>query len=65
MTGTVIGGTAMAVGLGVAIRPVAGGAIFDGTASYDWLFIGALHRHRRLIALTFRPFAPPRTAVAV
>jgi MFS family permease len=58
MMGMVIGGMAMAGGLGMATGPVAGGLIYDEFASYSWLFIvsfgvgiGAF-----LIALTFRPF---------
>jgi len=57
MMGTVIGGTAMAGGLGMATGPVAGGLIYDSFASYSWLFIGsfALGIGAFLIALTFRP----------
>ena len=58
MMGMVIGGMAMAGGLGMATGPVAGGLIYDTFASYAWLFIisfgvgiGAF-----LIALTFKPF---------
>ena len=49
MMGTVIGGMAMAGGLGMATGPVAGGLIYDAFASYSWLFITSLRaRHRRL-----------------
>ncbi|KQW42295.1 hypothetical protein ASD88_22340 [Pelomonas sp. Root662] len=41
MMGTVIGGTAMASSVGMALGPVLGGLIFDATSSYTWLFIGA------------------------
>jgi hypothetical protein len=41
MMGTIIGGTAMAGGLGMAIGPVAGGFIYDTTGSYAWLYLGA------------------------
>jgi MFS family permease len=58
MMGTVVGGTVMAGGLGMATGPVVGGMIFDHYATYSWLFavscamgIGSV-----LIALTFRPF---------
>ena len=58
MMGTVIGGMAMAGGLGMATGPVVGGLIYDATASYTWLFItcfsvgiGAF-----VIAMTFKPF---------
>jgi MFS family permease len=57
MMGTVIGGTAMAGGLGMATGPVAGGLIYDSFASYWWLFIGsfALGIGAFQIALTFKP----------
>lgn len=41
MMGTVIGGTAMASSLGMALGPVLGGLIYDAFTSYAWLFIGA------------------------
>ena len=58
MMGTVIGGTAMAGGLGMATGPMTGGLIYDSFASYAWLFIGsfALGISAFLIALTFKPF---------
>lgn len=58
MMGMVIGGMAMAGGLGMASGPVAGGLIYDSFASYAWLFIGAfiLGIGAFLIALTFKPF---------
>ena len=58
MMGTVIGGMAMAGGLGMATGPVAGGLIYDSFASYSWLFIisFALGIGAFLIALTFKPF---------
>jgi MFS family permease len=68
MMGTVIGGTAMAGGLGMAIGPIGGGLIYDNFGSYAWLFIGSftLGILAFLIASTFRPFpkAPLATAVA-
>lgn len=68
MMGTVIGGTAMAGGLGMAIGPLAGGLIYDSLASYAWLYIGAfiMGVGAFLIALTFRPFpaARPEPALA-
>ena len=39
--GTVIGGTAMAGGLGMATGPLAGGLIYDSFASYQWLYVGS------------------------
>jgi MFS family permease len=58
MMGTVIGGLAMAGGLGMATGPVAGGWIYDAYASYAWLYIGSfvLGLGAFLIALTFKPF---------
>lgn len=59
MMGTVIGGTATAGGLGMALGPVAGGWIYDSFASYSWLYIGswAIGLGAVLIALTFKPAA--------
>ena len=58
MMGTVIGGTAMAGGLGMALGPVAGGLIYDTFASYSWLYIGAwgMGLGATLMAFTFKPF---------
>jgi MFS family permease len=58
MMGTMIGGMAMAGGLGMATGPVLGGLIYDAFASYAWLFITCfgLGVGAFLIALTFRPF---------
>jgi MFS family permease len=66
MMGTVIGGTAMAGGLGMATGPLAGGLIYDSFASYNWLYIGAwgIGLGAFLIALTFRPFPIFRPALA-
>jgi MFS family permease len=62
MMGTIIGGTAMAGGLGMATGPLTGGLIYDTFASYGWLFIGSfgLGIGAFLIALTFRPFPEVR-----
>jgi MFS family permease len=59
MIGTIIGGTAMAGGLGMATGPLTGGLIYDAFASYGWLFIGSfgLGIGAFLIALAFKPFA--------
>lgn len=64
MMGTVIGGTAMAGGLGMATGPVAGGWIYDTFASYAGLYISAfgLGIGAFLIALTFKPFAKTQPA---
>jgi MFS family permease len=65
LMGTVIGGTAMAGGLGMATGPVAGGLIFDTYASYGWLFIGSfgIGIGAFLIAMTFKPFPKPQPAL--
>ena len=67
MMGTIVGGTAMAGGLGMATGPLTGGLIYDATGGYGWLFalsatlgIGAV-----MIALSFRPFARPQPATAI
>ncbi|MEZ0167973.1 MFS transporter [Microvirga sp. TS319] len=66
MMGTVIGGTAMAGGLGMAIGPLAGGLIYDTMGSYVWLYIGAwgLGLGAFLISLTFKPFSKGQPAMA-
>ncbi len=58
MMGTVIGGSAMAGSLGMALGPLAGGMIYDALASYAWLYVGsaAMGLGAFLIAMTFRPF---------
>lgn len=62
--GTVIGGTAMAGSLGMAVGPIAGGLIYDTFASYAWLYIGAwgMGLGAFLMAMSFRPF--PRALAA-
>ena len=62
--GTVIGGTAMAGSLGMALGPVAGGLIYDTFASYAWLYIGAwgMGLGAFLLAMSFRPFPTARAA---
>ena len=68
MMGTVIGGTAMAGSLGMAIGPLAGGMIHDAFSDYRWLYVGAwvIGIGAFLIAMTFRPFpkAGPELAAA-
>lgn len=66
MMGTVIGGTTMAGGLGMATGPVVGGMIYDQFATYSWLFLGSfgLGLGAFLIALTFKPFPKERPAEA-
>eukprot|EP01030_Chromulinospumella_sphaerica_P015783 gene15783-15600_t len=67
MMGTVIGGTSMAGGLGMATGPLAGGLIYDRFGSYGGLFIGAfaLGVVAFLVALTFRPFKSDEDGLAV
>jgi MFS family permease len=64
MMGTVIGGSAMAGGLGMALGPLAGGLIYDTFATYSWLYIGSagLGIGAFLIAMTFKPF--PKSEMA-
>jgi MFS family permease len=64
--GTVIGGTAMAGSLGMALGPLAGGLIYDATASYTWLYVGswAMGLGAFLIAMTFRPMPKNEPALA-
>jgi MFS family permease len=66
MMGTVIGGTAMAGSLGMAIGPLAGGMIHDAFADYRWLYVGAwlIGIGAFLIAMTFRPFPKAEPALA-
>ena len=65
MMGTVIGGTIMAGGLGMATGPITGGIIYDSFGSYSWLFIGSfgMGLGAVLIALMFRPATPARPAL--
>ena len=64
MMGTIIGGTAMAGSLGMATGPLAGGLIYDVSASYGWLYIASwgLGIGAFLMAMMFRPF--PRLQAA-
>ena len=66
MMGTVIGATAMAGSLGMALGPLAGGLIYDALASYTWLYVGswAMGIGAFVIALTFRPLPKDEPALA-
>jgi MFS family permease len=66
LMGTVIGGTAMAGSLGMALGPVAGGLIYDTFASYTWLYVGSwgIGIGAFLIAMTFKPLAKAREVPA-
>ncbi len=58
MMGTVIGGVAMAGGLGMATGPVTGGLIYDAFGNYGWMFAAAfvLGLFAFLTMMTFKPF---------
>jgi len=66
MMGTVIGGTAMAGSLGMATGPLLGGLLYDGFATYSWLYIGSwgMGLGAFLIAMAFKPFPKPQAAMA-
>jgi MFS family permease len=57
MMGLVIGGSAMAGSLGMALGPVLGGMIYDAYASYFWLYLVsfAMGIGAALIVASFRP----------
>lgn len=61
MMGTIIGGTSMAGGLGMAAGPLAGGWIYDVYATYGWLYIASFGMGigAFLVAMTFKPFPKP------
>ena len=66
MMGTIIGGTAMAGGFGMAISPMLGGWIYDTTGSYALLYLGSfgMGLGAVAIAMTFRPFPESRLRAA-
>jgi MFS family permease len=66
MMGSIIGGTAMAGGIGMAISPMLGGWIYDFTGSYGWLYLGSfgMGLGAVLIAMTFKPFPESRMRAA-
>jgi MFS family permease len=69
MMGTIIGGTSMAGGFGMALGPVLGGWLYDTTGSYGGLYLtsAAMGLGAFFIALTFRPFpkAEPKPVTAI
>lgn len=67
MMGTVIGGTAMASSVGMALGPVLGGLIYDAFTTYTWLFIGAfaMGLGACLCALVFMRLPRPQLAGAM
>jgi MFS family permease len=66
MMGTIIGGTAMAGGLGMAVSPLLGGWIYDTTGGYGLLYLGSfgMGLGAVAIALTFRSFPEDRLRAA-
>jgi MFS family permease len=66
MMGTIIGGTAMGGGLGMAVSPLLGGWIYDTTGGYGLLYLGSfgMGLGAVAIALTFRPFPEDRLRAA-
>lgn len=66
MMGTIIGGTAMAGGLGMSTGPLLGGLIYDRFDSYALLYAGSwgMGIAAFLIAMTFRPFPKREPALA-
>ncbi len=67
MMGTVIGGSSMAGGLGMATGPLVGGLIYDSFGTYTWLYVGSwgIGLGAFLIAMTFRPFPKELRPAAV
>jgi MFS family permease len=65
MMGTIIGGTAMAGGLGMATGPLVGGMIYDNLGTYMWLYVGSwgIGLGAFLIATTFKPFVKTQPAL--
>ena len=57
MMGAIVGGTATAGSLGMALGPLAGGWLYDSFATYSWLYVGsaAVGVLAALMAATFRP----------
>lgn len=66
MMGTIIGGTAMAGSLGMAVGPLLGGVIFDRFNSYAPMYVGSwgLGLVAMLVLMTFRPFPPKPVTLA-
>jgi MFS family permease len=66
MMGTIVGATAMAGSLGMALGPLAGGWIYDVYANYAWLYLGSfgVGIGAALIALVLRSAPAPVQAEA-
>jgi MFS family permease len=70
--GTMFGAVGFVASLGMAMGPVVGGWLYDGSGSYFWLFLGSagIGLGAVAIAFTFRPprplpIAQPRPSLAV
>ncbi|HEY3065113.1 MAG TPA: MFS transporter [Methylomirabilota bacterium] len=57
--GTVFGAVAFVSTLGMALGPVAGGALYDTFGSYSWLFVGSCGIGLGAVAISLA-FRPPR-----
>lgn len=66
MMGTIMGGTAMAGGLGMSLGPLIGGLIFDRMGSYAPMYVASwgMGLAAMLILTTFRPFPRRPTGLA-
>jgi MFS family permease len=67
MMGTIIGGTAMAGGLGMSTGPLLGGLIYDRFDSYALMYIGSwgMGLAAMLTLMAFRPFPKKHAEMAV
>jgi len=65
IVGATFGAVSTAATLGMALGPVAGGWLYDGSGSYAWMFLGssAIGLGAVAIGLTFRPPRPPLIAL--
>lgn len=66
MMGTIIGGTAMAGGLGMSTGPLLGGLVYDRFNSYVLMYVGSwgMGLAAVLILMTFRPFPTRQPTMA-
>ena len=67
MMGTIIGGPAMAGGLGMPTSPLLGGLIYDHFDSYALMYVGSwgMGLAAMPILMTFRPFPRRQREMAV
>jgi predicted MFS family arabinose efflux permease len=61
--GTMFGAVTMVASLGMALGPWAGGAVFDATHSYAWLYIGAASIGLAAVAIALAFPSAPRKQV--